>query len=103
MVGTGSAVQLEQSWLNELAPEFEQAYMQSLKSFLREQKRAGKRVFPAGTEFFNAFAHTPLDKVKIVILGQDPYHGEGQAHGLCFSVKPGVAVPPSLKNIYCLG
>jgi uracil-DNA glycosylase len=95
-----SGVQLEQSWLRELAAEFDQPYMHALKSFLQEQKRAGKRIFPAGDAFFNAFSHTPLDKVKIVILGQDPYHGEGQAHGLCFSVKPGVAVPPSLKNIY---
>ena len=74
--------------------------MQSLKTFLIQQKSAGARIFPEGDEIFSAFAHTPLDKVKIVILGQDPYHGEGQAHGLCFSVKPGVAVPPSLKNIY---
>lgn len=93
-------IRLEQSWLGELSPEFDQPYMRSLKSFLREEKRAGKRIFPAGDDFFNAFAHTPLNKVKIVILGQDPYHGEGQAHGLCFSVKPGVAIPPSLNNIY---
>lgn len=93
-------IQLEASWLARLAPEFEQPYMQNLRAFLRAEKRAGKRIFPQGAEFFNAFSHTPLDKVKVVILGQDPYHGEGQAHGLCFSVKPGVAVPPSLKNIY---
>jgi len=95
-----AAVQLEQSWLEELEPEFSEPYMLSLKSFLREQKHSGKRIFPAGSEFFNAFDHTPLPEVKIVILGQDPYHGEGQAHGLCFSVRPGIAVPPSLKNIY---
>jgi uracil-DNA glycosylase len=95
-----NAIQLEASWLARLAPEFEQTYMQDLRTFLRAEKQAGKRIFPGGNEFFNAFAHTPLDKVKVVILGQDPYHGEGQAHGLCFSVKPGVAVPPSLKNIY---
>ena len=100
MVAAGAAIQLEQSWLQELAPEFDQSYMQALKAFLRAEKKAGKRIFPAGGEFFSAFAHTPLDKVKIVILGQDPYHGEGQAHGLSFSVKPGVAVPPSLQNIY---
>lgn len=93
-------VQLESSWLARLAPEFEQPYMLSLRDFLLREKRAGKRVFPAGGEFFNAFAHTPLDRVRVVILGQDPYHGEGQAHGLCFSVKPGVKVPPSLQNIY---
>jgi uracil-DNA glycosylase len=100
MVSPGGEIQLEQSWLRELSGEFEQSYMLALKDFLLEQKRAGKRIFPAGGEFFNAFAHTPLEHVKIVILGQDPYHGEGQAHGLCFSVKPGVEVPPSLKNIY---
>lgn len=93
-------IQLEPSWLAQLATEFEQPYMQGLRAFLQAEKRAGKRVFPAGKEIFNAFDHTPLDKVKVVILGQDPYHGEGQAHGLCFSVKPGVAVPPSLQNIY---
>ncbi len=100
MLESGSSIKLEQSWLNELAGEFEQAYMRSLKSFLIEQKKSGARIFPAGDEMFNAFSHTPLETVKVVILGQDPYHGEGQAHGLCFSVKPGVAVPPSLKNIY---
>nr|WP_241505843.1 uracil-DNA glycosylase [Parahaliea mediterranea] len=74
--------------------------MQQLSRFLREEKRAGKRIFPAGDEMFNAFNHTPLERAKVVIIGQDPYHGEGQAHGLCFSVRPGVAVPPSLQNIY---
>jgi len=96
----GNSIKLEKSWLNELAGEFDQAYMQALKAFLIEQKRAGLRIFPAGDEMFSAFSHTPLGKVKVVILGQDPYHGEGQAHGLCFSVKPGVAIPPSLRNIY---
>ena len=94
------AIALEPSWLAHLAAEFEQDYMLQLRDFLRTEKQAGKRIFPAGEELFNAFTHTPLDKVKVVILGQDPYHGEGQAHGLCFSVKPGVAVPPSLRNIY---
>jgi uracil-DNA glycosylase len=93
-------VQLEASWLAALATEFEQPYMAALRAFLLAQKRAGKRVFPAGEEIFNAFTHTPLDRVRVVILGQDPYHGEGQAHGLCFSVKRGVAVPPSLQNIF---
>ena len=96
----GRAVQLEPSWLAQLAGEFEQPYMQELREFLRLEKQQGKRIFPAGGEFFNAFAHTPLDQVKVVILGQDPYHGEGQAHGLCFSVRPGVRIPPSLQNIY---
>ena len=96
----GRAVQLEGSWLARLAPEFEQPYMVGLRSFLLAEKKAGKQVFPTGNEIFNAFAHTPLERVKVVILGQDPYHGPGQAHGLCFSVKPGVQVPPSLQNIF---
>lgn len=93
-------IQLENSWLAQLAPEFEQAYMSDLRAFLQAEKQAGKRIFPAGQEIFNAFSYTPLERVKVVILGQDPYHGEGQAHGLCFSVKPGVKVPPSLQNIF---
>ena len=99
-VTAGNAIALEPSWLERLAPEFEQPYMRGLKSFLQAEKRAGKRIFPRGSEFFNAFAHTPLERVKVVILGQDPYHGEGQAHGLCFSVRPGVQIPPSLQNIF---
>jgi len=95
-----TTVQLEASWLQHLAPEFERDYMRHLGGFLREEKKAGKRIFPAGADIFNAFKHTPLTTVKVVILGQDPYHGEGQAHGLCFSVRPGVAVPPSLQNIF---
>lgn len=94
------AVKLEGSWLAHLAPEFEQSYMAELRSFLVAQKKIGKTIFPAGEEIFAAFAHTPLEQLKVVILGQDPYHGEGQAHGLCFSVKPGVKVPPSLHNIF---
>jgi uracil-DNA glycosylase len=94
------SIDLELSWLKSLAVEFEQPYMQQLQAFLLSEEKAGKRIFPSANEWFSAFRHTPLDKVKIVIVGQDPYHGEGQAHGLCFSVKPGVAVPPSLKNIY---
>ena len=93
-------IRLEPSWLERLAGEFEQDYMRHLRAFLQGEKKAGKKIFPPGDEIFNAFAHTPLDRVKVVILGQDPYHGEGQAHGLCFSVRPGVAVPPSLQNIY---
>lgn len=96
----GRAVQLEPSWLARLEPEFAQPYMAQLRGFLQAEKRAGKRIFPPGDEIFEAFTHTPLDRVKVVILGQDPYHGEGQAHGLCFSVRPGVKVPPSLQNIY---
>ena len=93
-------VQLEASWLRPLAAEFEQPYMLQLREFLLAEKRAGKRIFPRGEQFFNAFTHTPLDRVKVVILGQDPYHGQGQAHGLCFSVPAGVPAPPSLQNIY---
>ena len=93
-------IQLEQSWLARLGDEFQKDYMVQLRGFLQAEKQAGKCIFPPGREFFNAFAHTPLDKVKVVILGQDPYHGDGQAHGLCFSVQPGVAIPPSLQNIF---
>lgn len=97
---TGRSIDLEPGWLARLAPEFDLPYMQQLREFLLAEKQSGKRIFPRGDEFFNAFTHTPLDKVKVVILGQDPYHGEGQAHGLCFSVRPGVRIPPSLQNIY---
>tara|TARA_R110002072_G_scaffold43340_14_gene121825 strand:+ start:13060 stop:13752 length:693 start_codon:yes stop_codon:yes gene_type:complete len=100
MSDSGRPIELESSWQLALAAEFQQPYMHDLRAFLLAQKRAGRRIFPSGSEFFNAFRHTPLDRVKVVILGQDPYHGEGQAHGLCFSVQPGVAVPPSLQNIY---
>ncbi|MCB1678632.1 MAG: uracil-DNA glycosylase [Halioglobus sp.] len=94
------AISLESSWLARLRGEFDQPYMDQLRAFLRAEKQAGKRIFPPGSEMFSAFEHTPLERVKVVILGQDPYHGEGQAHGLCFSVRPGVAIPPSLQNIY---
>lgn len=95
-----SEVQLEESWKAALAPEFESAYMADLKRFLKDEYAAGKAIFPKGSEYFRALDLTPLDSVKVVILGQDPYHGDGQAHGLCFSVKPDVKVPPSLVNIY---
>lgn len=91
---------MESSWLNVLESEFAAPYMQSLKQFLRKEKDAKKIIFPNSKEVFNAFNYTPLEKVKVVIIGQDPYHGFGQAHGLCFSVKPGVPPPPSLVNIY---
>ena len=93
-------VRLEPSWKQYLLPEFSQDYMQKLKQFLHGEKSQGKVVFPKGDEYFNAFQLTPFDQVKVVILGQDPYHGEGQAHGLCFSVQMGVKTPPSLVNIY---
>ena len=93
-------IQLEATWLKELNQEFEKDYMQSLSQFLRSEKQAGKTIYPAGDRIFAAFDHTPFDKVKVVILGQDPYHGPGQAHGLCFSVPQGIKTPPSLVNIY---
>jgi len=91
---------LEPGWLKVLEPEFEKQYMKDLKAFLLQEKEAGYTIFPKNADIFNAFNYTPFDKVEVVILGQDPYHGEGQAHGLSFSVKKGVAAPPSLKNIY---
>jgi len=93
-------IQLEASWLAELANEFDQDYMQKLRAFLQQEKAAHKLIYPPGKLIFNALNTTPLEQVKVVILGQDPYHGPGQAHGLCFSVLPGVATPPSLLNIY---
>jgi uracil-DNA glycosylase len=93
-------IQLDESWKAPLLPEFEADYMAKLRAFLVAEKAAGKRIFPKGSEWFRALDLTPLDKVRVVILGQDPYHGPGQAHGLCFSVKPGVPPPPSLVNIY---
>ncbi|MES2653516.1 MAG: uracil-DNA glycosylase [Bacteroidota bacterium] len=91
---------LEPSWLNVLGQEFEKPYLKTLKSFLLEEKQKGFSVYPKGADIFNAFNHTPFDQVKVVILGQDPYHGTNQAHGLSFSVQKGMVVPPSLKNIY---
>jgi len=91
---------LEPGWLSVLEGEFEKQYMKDLKLFLLREKEAGYTIFPKGADIFNAFNHTPFSKVKVVILGQDPYHGDGQAHGLSFSVKKGVKVPPSLKNMY---
>ena len=93
-------IKLEESWKEALSPEFESPYMQQLKAFLVEEKQRGKAIFPRGSEYFRALDLTPLDEVQVVILGQDPYHGFGQAHGLCFSVRPGVRIPPSLVNIY---
>lgn len=95
-----SEVKVGESWKAPLAAEFSSPYMADLKAFLLEQKQEGRRIFPKGAEYFRALDLTPLDEVRVVILGQDPYHGEGQAHGLCFSVQPGVRIPPSLVNIY---
>jgi uracil-DNA glycosylase len=94
------ATALEPGWLDVLSQELEKPYMKELKSFLLEEKQKGFTVFPKNTDIFNAFNHTPIEEVKVVILGQDPYHGQGQAHGLSFSVQKGVAIPPSLKNMY---
>lgn len=94
------AIGLEPSWLAVLEDEFAQPYMQQLRAFLVSEKQAGKRIFPPGDQMFNAFSQTPLSALRVVILGQDPYHGDGQAHGLCFSVPPGVPAPPSLNNIF---
>lgn len=88
------------SWQAVLAAEFNAPYMQDLKAFLRQEKDQQKKIYPHSADWFHALETTPLDDVKVVILGQDPYHQPGQAHGLCFSVKPGVKVPPSLVNIY---
>lgn len=93
-------VKLHLDWLEPLKAEFESDYMTSLRQFLVAEKAAGKRIFPKGADWFRALDLTPPQDVRVVILGQDPYHGEGQAHGLCFSVQPGVRVPPSLVNIY---
>ncbi|MFQ9509917.1 MAG: uracil-DNA glycosylase [Lachnospiraceae bacterium] len=90
---------IQNDWLLPLTPEFKKPYYAKLYQTVRQAYET-EQVFPASTDIFNAFNLTPLSKVKVVILGQDPYHGDGQAHGLCFSVKPDVAIPPSLVNIY---
>ena len=94
------SVKLESSWLKVLNREFDKEYMKKLKQFLVDEKKDGKTIYPKGDDIFNAFTLTPFDKVKVVILGQDPYHGFNQAHGLSFSVQNGVRFPPSLKNIF---
>ncbi|MFH2124460.1 MAG: uracil-DNA glycosylase [Pseudomonadota bacterium] len=93
-------VQLHPSWKSRIGGEFEQEYMQKLREFLIQEKQAGKIIYPEGKNIFNAMNMIPFEDVKVVIIGQDPYHGQGQAHGLCFSVMPGVVPPPSLKNIF---
>ncbi|WP_039913357.1 uracil-DNA glycosylase [Cellvibrio mixtus] len=100
MSETTKKIDLHPSWLNHLANEFEQPYMKQLKAFLLAEKQQGKVIYPASKNIFNAFNSTPLDQVKVVILGQDPYHGPNQAHGLCFSVQPGIPAPPSLQNMF---
>ncbi|HBS41190.1 MAG TPA: uracil-DNA glycosylase [Oceanospirillales bacterium] len=92
--------ELHPSWQAVIGAEFDKPYMQELKAFLKQEKSAGKPVYPPGPLIFNAFNHTPFDQVRVVIIGQDPYHGPGQAMGLSFSVPQGVRLPPSLQNIY---
>ncbi|RYZ78601.1 MAG: uracil-DNA glycosylase, partial [Proteobacteria bacterium] len=94
-----SNVKLDPSWLKHLASEFDKPYMQSLRTFLKSEKTEGKTIYPKGSEYFQALNLTPLNEVRVVILGQDPYHGAGQAHGLSFSVREGIRFPPSLLNI----
>lgn len=93
-------VRLDASWKEALGAEFDKSYMVKLREFLLQEKRAGKVIFPKGEQIFAALDLTPLPEVKVVIIGQDPYHGPNQAHGLCFSVQPGVPRPPSLMNIF---
>ncbi|MBY0479186.1 MAG: uracil-DNA glycosylase [Chitinophagaceae bacterium] len=93
-------VQIEASWKDELKQEFTKAYFQQIVAFLKTEKIQGKTIYPPGSLIFNAFTQTPFDRVKVVIIGQDPYHGPGQAHGLSFSVPDGIQPPPSLVNIY---
>ena len=99
-MNTSREIRLEPSWKERLADEFTQPYMADLRQFLLARKQAGATIYPPGKLIFNALDSTPFDRVKVVILGQDPYHGPGQAHGLCFSVRDGVDLPPSLVNIY---
>jgi uracil-DNA glycosylase len=95
-----SDIKLPTEWLEKLQPEFDAPYMRQLRAFLAAEKAAGKMIYPPGSLWFNALNHTPFSQVKVVILGQDPYHGAQQAHGLCFSVPDGIAPPPSLVNIF---
>jgi uracil-DNA glycosylase len=97
---TEDKVRLEASWKAHIGDYLARPDMQALGAYLRAEKQAGKVIYPPGPEIFAAFDHTPFDAVRVVILGQDPYHGPGQAHGLCFSVRPGVPPPPSLQNIF---
>ena len=95
-----SEIKLHSSWKSKLQSEFEKDSMKKLKAFLQSEYKAGKKIYPRGDEYFAAMNLTPLEKVKVVIMGQDPYHGPGQAHGLSFSVQDGVRFPPSLQNIF---
>src|SRR5918992_1028771 len=97
---TPMRVQIEESWKEVLAEEFDKPYFHALRAFLKKEKDEGHVIYPPGPLIFNAFNTTPFDKVKVLLLGQDPYHGKGQAHGLSFSVPDGVKPPPSLMNIF---
>ena len=100
MSGAAGRVRMEASWKARVGDWFEREDMQALSAFLRARQAAGARIFPPGPDIFAAFDATPFEQVRVVVLGQDPYHGAGQAHGLGFSVRPGVRVPPSLDNIF---
>ncbi len=95
-----SSIKLEKGWAKHLKEEFDKPYMVELRKFLEQEREKGKTIYPPRDDIFNAFNYTPFDQVKVVIIGQDPYHGPNQAHGLAFSVRHGVRVPPSLQNIY---
>lgn len=99
-MATKADIKLHPSWLEALRSEFDQPYMAELKRFLLDERGKGRAIYPRACDWFRALDLTPLDKVRVVILGQDPYHGPGQAHGLCFSVPPDVRPPPSLINIF---
>ncbi len=93
-------IKIESSWKNALRDEFEKPYFEKIVSFLKQEKARGKIIYPEGKNIFAAFDHTPFDQVRVLLLGQDPYHGPNQAHGLCFSVQKGIKPPPSLNNIF---
>lgn len=100
MDGVKTEIKLNPSWKSKLGPEFDQEYMKKLKAFLVDEYKASKTIYPKGDEYFAALNYTDFDKVKVIIVGQDPYHGPDQAHGLSFSVRDGVRFPPSLQNIF---
>ncbi len=97
---SSSNPQIEASWKQVLGNEFQKSYFQELKQFIISDIKSGKQVYPPSNQIFSAFDHCPFEKTQVVIIGQDPYHGTGQAHGLCFSVNKDIAIPPSLQNIY---
>jgi uracil-DNA glycosylase len=100
MAAVTDRIQLDPSWKTRLLPEFQKSYMLELRQFLHKELGAKKKIYPRGSEYFAALNFTPFEQVKVVIIGQDPYHGVDQAHGLCFSVKAGIEIPPSLVNIF---